>query len=114
MQVGAELGSQWNCVIAPPDIALYGVLCGLAHFDRSELKRDIIDNVQFREYLEVYPEVRSHESGLWDNPDTSVPAVFLQIFCRATLKNVGWLVRRHLACASLGLKRLKMNGGARS
>lgn len=57
LQVGAELGTQWNTVISPQDIALYGVLCGLAHFNRSELRQHIIDNVAFREYLELYPEV---------------------------------------------------------
>ena len=56
-QVSAELGSQWNEVISPQEVALYGGLCGLASFDRGELKRHIIDNVQFREYLELYPEV---------------------------------------------------------
>ena len=56
--MSAELGSNWNEVISAQDIALYGVLCGLAYFDRSELRRFVIDNVQFREYMEVYPEVR--------------------------------------------------------
>lgn len=57
LQVSAELGSQWNNVIAPQDIALYGGLCALAYLDRRELQEQVIDNVQFREYLETYPEV---------------------------------------------------------
>ena len=57
MQVSAELGSSWNDVISQHEIALFGGLCGLAHFDRSELGRHIISNSGFREHLEVCPEV---------------------------------------------------------
>lgn len=59
-QVSAELGSNWNDVIAQHEIALYGALCGLAHFDRSELGTHIINNPGFREHLEVCPEVGAH------------------------------------------------------
>lgn len=58
LQVAAELGSTWNEVISPHEIALYGALCGLAHFDRSELDTHIISNPAFREHLEVCPEVQ--------------------------------------------------------
>ena len=64
LQVSAELGANWNEVISAQDIALYGVICGLAHFDRGELRRFVIDNVHFREYLEVYPDVRPTDSLL--------------------------------------------------
>lgn len=40
------------------DLALYGGLCALASFDRTELKSKVIDNVGFRELLELMPEVR--------------------------------------------------------
>ena len=59
MQVSADLGSSWNEVISQHEIALFGGLCGLAHFDRSELGRHIISNPGFREHLEVCPEVPS-------------------------------------------------------
>ena len=58
MQASAELGSQWSEVIAPQDVATYGALCSLASLTRPELRAKVVDNVQFREYLELVPEVR--------------------------------------------------------
>ena len=57
MQVDAELGTTFNEVLAPQDIATYGALCSLASFSRPEMKTRIIDNIAFREFLELMPEV---------------------------------------------------------
>lgn len=38
VDVNFELGTQYNKVIAPQDVALYGALCALASFDRADLK----------------------------------------------------------------------------
>lgn len=38
LETGPELGSHYNEVMAPQDVATYGGLCALASFDRSELK----------------------------------------------------------------------------
>lgn len=53
-----DLGANYTEVIAPQDVATYGGLCGLATFDRAELKSKVIDNVNFRNFLELVPEVR--------------------------------------------------------
>jgi hypothetical protein len=45
-------------VVSASDIALYGGLTALASFDRSELRSQVINNIAFREFLELYPEVR--------------------------------------------------------
>ncbi|KAI4328736.1 hypothetical protein L6164_021069 [Bauhinia variegata] len=58
LETGPELGSHYNEVIAAQDVATYGGLCALATFDRSELKNKVIDNVNFRNFLELVPEVR--------------------------------------------------------
>ncbi|KAB1214431.1 COP9 signalosome complex subunit 1 [Morella rubra] len=58
LEAGPELGSHYNEVIAPQDVATYGGLCALATFDRTELKNKVIDNVNFRNFLELVPEVR--------------------------------------------------------
>jgi COP9 signalosome complex subunit 1 len=39
-------------------VATYGGLCALATLTRPDLRVKVIDNIQFREYLEVVPEVR--------------------------------------------------------
>jgi COP9 signalosome complex subunit 1 len=41
------------------DVALYGVLCGLATFERDELKTRVLSNISFKEFMELTPEVRS-------------------------------------------------------
>ncbi|XP_077248564.1 COP9 signalosome complex subunit 1 [Tasmannia lanceolata] len=53
-----ELGNNYSEVIAPQDVATYGGLCALASFDRTELKNKVIDNINFRNFLELVPEVR--------------------------------------------------------
>ncbi|KAF5744350.1 COP9 signalosome complex subunit 1 [Tripterygium wilfordii] len=58
LEVGPELGTSYNDVIAAQDVATYGGLCALASFDRMELKSKVIDNISFRNFLELVPEVR--------------------------------------------------------
>ena len=58
-QVSADLGNSYNDVIAAQDVALYGGLCALASFDRAELKRSVVENISFRELLELNPEVKT-------------------------------------------------------
>ncbi|ONI22882.1 hypothetical protein PRUPE_2G156700 [Prunus persica] len=58
LETGHELGNHYNEVIAPQDVATYGGLCALASFDRMELKNKVIDNLNFRNFLELVPEVR--------------------------------------------------------
>jgi len=53
-----DLSNNFTEVIAPQDIAIYGGLCALATFDRSELKKKVIDNANFRSFLELTPEIR--------------------------------------------------------
>lgn len=57
LQVPPELGSQYSEVLAARDVALYGALCAMASFDRSELKGSVIESPGFREFLEQVPEV---------------------------------------------------------
>lgn len=57
--MSADLGNSYNDVIAAQDVALYGGLCALASFDRAELKRSVVENISFRELLELNPEVKT-------------------------------------------------------
>ncbi|GAB4814501.1 hypothetical protein N2152v2_001547 [Parachlorella kessleri] len=57
-EVSPELGSQYNEVISAHDVAVYGALCAMASFDRSQLRASVIDSPNFREFLELVPEVR--------------------------------------------------------
>lgn len=57
LQVPNEMGAQYHDVLSGQDVAVYGGLCALASFDRSELQNHVINNVSFRDYMEVNPEV---------------------------------------------------------
>lgn len=52
------LGDSYNEVITANDVAVYGGLCALASMDRNELQRRVLDNNQFRNYLELEPHIR--------------------------------------------------------
>ncbi|KAK1373926.1 COP9 signalosome complex subunit 1 [Heracleum sosnowskyi] len=58
LETHPELGNNYSEVIAAQDVATYGGLCALASFDRAELKAKVIDNINFRNFLELVPEVR--------------------------------------------------------
>lgn len=64
LQVSADMGNHFSEVLAAQDVALYGGLCALASFDRPELKRHVIDNLAFNEFLELCPEVLTSRVGL--------------------------------------------------
>lgn len=45
-------------VLTGNDIAVYGGLCALASMDRSDLQRLVLDNNDFRQFLELEPHIR--------------------------------------------------------
>jgi len=68
LTIGEELVSnQYGDVISGNDIAVYGGLCALASFSRPELKRMVIDNVGFRQYLELEPHIRDLIQGFYNS-----------------------------------------------
>lgn len=58
LETSFELGSKYSDIISPNDIAVYGGLCALATFERSELRTKVIDNVAFKNFLELEPHIR--------------------------------------------------------
>ncbi|KAK9768855.1 hypothetical protein K7432_000189 [Basidiobolus ranarum] len=65
-----ELGSNYNEIIAPNDIAIYGGLCALATFDRTELKSKVISNTEFKKFLELEPHIRELILGFYSSKYT--------------------------------------------
>ncbi|EGC30252.1 COP9 signalosome complex subunit 1 [Dictyostelium purpureum] len=53
-----EQSNTFSDIMSPQDIAYYGGLCALASFDRNELKKKVIDDQMFKNYLELVPELR--------------------------------------------------------
>jgi len=46
---------------------VYGGLCALASFDRSELKSKVIDNAEFKQFLELEPHIRELIHGFYNS-----------------------------------------------
>ncbi|KAI5801194.1 26S proteasome subunit RPN7-domain-containing protein [Geopyxis carbonaria] len=52
------LGASFNEVLSSNDVAVYGGLCALASMDRQALKTEVLDNTNFRQFLELEPHMR--------------------------------------------------------
>lgn len=57
MDVAPELGSSFDGVVAPEDIAVYGGLCALATFSREEMRQRVLDNASFKNFFDLVPQV---------------------------------------------------------
>jgi COP9 signalosome complex subunit 1 len=58
LEVDSGMGSACNTFISPNDVATYGGLCALASMDRTELQTRVLENSNFRTYLELEPHIR--------------------------------------------------------
>ncbi|TGZ85669.1 PCI-domain-containing protein [Ascodesmis nigricans] len=58
LETPASLGATYNDVISSNDVAVYGALCSLASMSRKELKSEVLDNSEFRNFLELEPHMR--------------------------------------------------------
>ncbi|PBP22723.1 26S proteasome subunit RPN7 [Diplocarpon rosae] len=58
LQTEAGMGSSCNTIVSANDIAIYGGLCALATMDRNELQGKVLENSNFRTYLELEPHIR--------------------------------------------------------
>lgn len=54
-------------IVSGKDIALYGGLCALASFSRTQLKKNVLDNVEFKRFLELTPKVSSLVRAFYDS-----------------------------------------------
>jgi COP9 signalosome complex subunit 1 len=52
------MGSSCNTILSPNDVAVYGGLCALATMERNELHTLVLENSNFRTYLELEPHIR--------------------------------------------------------
>ncbi|PRP88001.1 hypothetical protein PROFUN_04429 [Planoprotostelium fungivorum] len=57
LETTADMGN-YGEVASMQDVALYAGMCALATFDRQEMKKKVIDNSTFKNFMEVIPEMR--------------------------------------------------------
>mmetsp|Transcript_40586 Transcript_40586/g.127951 ORF Transcript_40586/g.127951 Transcript_40586/m.127951 type:complete len:214 (-) Transcript_40586:2348-2989(-) len=65
----------FNEVIAPHDVAIYGGLCALATFDRSELAAKVMEDAAFKQFLELVPDCRELISDFYHSRYSSCLAL---------------------------------------
>ena len=63
----SPIQANFSQVLSPNDIAIYGGLCALATFDRKELKSKVIDNSEFKKFLESESQVREVIYGFYNS-----------------------------------------------
>lgn len=61
------LNGEFPEIISARDIGLYGGLCALAQFSREELRRRVLDNSEFKQYLQLVPLVGQLVRGFYDS-----------------------------------------------
>lgn len=54
-------------ILSGADIALYGGLCALASFSRKQLKKQVLDNTEFKRFLELKPKIGSLIQSFYDS-----------------------------------------------
>eukprot|EP01083_Nonionella_stella_P175432 610842_1 len=54
-------------ILSGSDIALYGGLCALASFSRLQLKKSVLDNTEFKRFLELQPKVGALIQNFYDS-----------------------------------------------
>ncbi|PQE13195.1 26S proteasome subunit RPN7 protein [Rutstroemia sp. NJR-2017a BBW] len=52
------MGNSCNTILTPNDLAVYGGLCALASMERNEMQKLVLENSNFRTYLELEPHIR--------------------------------------------------------
>lgn len=89
-------------VITGNDIAVYGGLCALASMDRSQLKDRVLDNNDFRNFLELEPHIRrainlfcaSKYSACLDVLENYRTDYLLDVYLSKVLSDIYGLIRR--------------------
>ncbi|CAO1612849.1 unnamed protein product [Parajaminaea phylloscopi] len=56
----------YSNLLAPAEVALYGVLCAIAMFPRAQLKSSVMDRASFRGFMEYEPHTRDLLEAFWN------------------------------------------------
>jgi len=66
-------------VLAPQDVAIYGGLCALASFDRTELATKVMEDSAMKQFLDLVPDVREIISDFYHSRYSSCLALMEKI-----------------------------------
>ncbi|CAD6456417.1 6f7bf864-1cbe-4e8d-b67f-38fa8d54ed51 [Sclerotinia trifoliorum] len=58
LQVPPGVAGNYYTIVSANDVAVYGGLCALATIERNDLQKSVLENSDFRAYLELEPHIR--------------------------------------------------------
>lgn len=73
-----DKGTCWD-ILCPNNIAVYGSLCALATFDRSELYKSVINSSSFKLFFELDPQLRDAVCKFYDSNYASCLSILAEI-----------------------------------
>eukprot|EP01115_Flamella_aegyptia_P009103 TRINITY_DN3851_c0_g1_i2.p1 TRINITY_DN3851_c0_g1~~TRINITY_DN3851_c0_g1_i2.p1 ORF type:complete len:317 (-),score=105.72 TRINITY_DN3851_c0_g1_i2:149-1099(-) len=79
LETTIDIADNYNEVISAQDIAIIGGLTALATYDRQELKKKVLDDPQFRNFLELTPETREIINDFYESRYASCFKTLLKI-----------------------------------
>ncbi|RWS02940.1 COP9 signalosome complex subunit 1-like protein [Dinothrombium tinctorium] len=66
-------------ILSAQNVAVYGGLCALASFDRSELYKNVITSSSFKLFLELEPQLRDAIAKFYDSKYASCLSIFFEV-----------------------------------
>lgn len=102
LDVNATARTAYSDIASPNDIATYGGLLALATMDRSQLQKRVLDDANFRSFLELEPHLR-RAVGMFVNGrysaclsiiDAYRPDYLLDIYLQPHVQTIYSLIRR--------------------
>ncbi|KAJ2906191.1 26S proteasome subunit RPN7 [Zalerion maritima] len=102
LKVNSESHNMYSNVASPNDIAIYGGLLALATMDRDQLQNRVLDDQNFRTFLELEPHIRraigmfvnSRFSSCLSILEAYKPDYLLDIYLQPHVKAIYSLIRR--------------------
>ena len=67
LNVPKEISGNFSHVISERDIGLFACLCGLAEFGRDELRTNILENIDFKFFLDLVPQMQQVISDFYNS-----------------------------------------------
>ena len=79
LHVNKEISGNFSYVISEKDIGLYACLCALAEFSREELRTSILENPDFKFFLDLVPELQQVISDFYNNKYSTALATLYRL-----------------------------------
>ncbi|KAI9204230.1 putative cop9 signalosome complex subunit [Polychytrium aggregatum] len=71
LEITFDPSGSYTTLLSPNDVAIYGGLCALASFDRTELRVHVFENTSFKHFLELEPQVQELLTSFFNSKYTS-------------------------------------------